>query len=303
MGHEVRVRHYGLEHKLPTGIRHLYYLLRIVPDIAWCDRIVALDTFSVGFPAAVGAALFSKRLAIRTGGDFLWEGYVERTGNKILLREFYAGSLEGLDLKERLIFKLSKWTLHRSTVIFSTVWHRDIWSKPYGLDMGKAYIVENYYGGKEPSEAPQGKTFVGGARNLVWKNLDTLKAVFDSQDVREEKARLETQNYPFERFMQIVKQSYAVILVSLGDISPNMILDAIRHNKPFIITRENGLMDRIGNIAITADPMDKDDIEEKVKWLCTPDNYQSQMDKISKFDFVHSWKDIANEIIDICNKA
>ena len=68
----------------------------------------------------------------------------------------------------------------------------------------------------------------------------------------------------FEKFMERISRCYAVILASLGDISPNMILDAIRHNKPFILTKETGLYDRLKNIAIFVDPENTDDIKEKI---------------------------------------
>jgi hypothetical protein len=57
---------------------------------------------------------------------------------------------------------------------------------------------------------------------------------------------------PYESFLNKMKESYAVVLLSLGDISPNMILDAIRLNKPFVCTKENGLMDRIAGVGVTS---------------------------------------------------
>ncbi len=40
--------------------------------------VVALDTYSVAFPAVLAAMLFRKKLVLRVGGDFLWEQYLER---------------------------------------------------------------------------------------------------------------------------------------------------------------------------------------------------------------------------------
>jgi len=105
-----------------------------------------------------------------------------------------------------------------------------------------------------------------------------------------------------EEFMQKIAHCYATILVSLGDISPNMILDSIRYNKPFILTTENGLMDRIKDIAVVADPKNEDDIRDKVLWLCEKNNYDSQVKKVKDFNFTHTWKEIADEIINIWRK-
>ena len=66
---------------------------------------------------------------------------------------------------------------------------------------------------------------------------------------------------------------------SLGDISPNMIMDAIRYNRPFIVTRETGIYDRIKDIAIFVDPENTEDIAEKIVWLSQPENYEKQKEK------------------------
>ncbi len=97
--------------------------------------------------------------------------------------------------------------------------------------------------------------------------------------------------------MKKISECYATILVSLGDISPNMILESIRYNKPFVITRENGLMDRIGDIALVVDPKNPEDIREKIRWLCVRENYEAQVRKLEGFSFTHTWEEIASEVI------
>jgi hypothetical protein len=81
---------------------------------------------------------------------FLWEGYVERTGDLVLLRDFYKTRLDKFSLKEKIIFYLTKWTLsHTDKVIFSTQWQKDIFMEPYQLHKKdadkKIEIVENRY--------------------------------------------------------------------------------------------------------------------------------------------------------------
>ena len=94
MGHIVSVKTYNIDDKIPTGIRHLYFFLKILPKIIWSDVVFSLDTFSVGLPTVLASKIFNKKCIIRTGGDFLWEQYVERTKNKILLRNFYNTEIE-----------------------------------------------------------------------------------------------------------------------------------------------------------------------------------------------------------------
>lgn len=145
--HRVRVLMYKLENYLPTGVRHLCFFLKMLLALPGVDFILALDTFSVGWPAVLAAKLCGKKIIIRTGGDFLWEGYVERTGDLVLLREFYQTRRDKWNGKERLIFKLTRWTLKNcSAVVFSSKWQKEIWLAPYELSGKRLRIIENCYG-------------------------------------------------------------------------------------------------------------------------------------------------------------
>jgi glycosyltransferase involved in cell wall biosynthesis len=298
-GHSVTVKTYKLEHKLPSIVRHFYYLFKIIPAVISSDFIFALDTFSVGIPATIAAKIFGKKIIMRTGGDFLWEGYVERTGDLVLFKDFYDTTRDKWSKKENTIFKITRWGLTTvSALVFSTQWQKDIFVKAYGLSTKNIYVMENFYGEKIQSVPPQKKNFIAGTRKLKWKNLETLKNSF--RDIKD--AELDLSQYGFDDYTKKISECYATILVSLGDISPNMILESIRLNKPFILTEENGLMDRIGSIAITINPKSEKDIEEKVKWLLDPVNYATQVQKIKNFNFTHTWEQIAHEILDIYNK-
>ncbi len=308
MGHTVYVKTFGIENMIPTGLRHLFYFIKIIPSVIWSDFVFALDTFSVGLPTALACFLFNKKLVIRTGGDFLWEGYVERTGDMALLKDFYKTRLDKFYIKEKIIFYLTKWTLsHTDKIIFSTSWQKDIFLYPYELinknNDGEICIVENRYGEKEKQDIKNiiNKDFIGSTRPLKWKNLGLLNEVFNDPKLSQNGLKLITNEMPYQKFMDMIKESYAVILVSLGDISPHMILDAIRLNKPFIVTEENGLMNRIADISITVNPLDQNDIKEKIDFLLDKDNYNRQVEKIKSFNFIHTWEDIAKEIIEISN--
>jgi hypothetical protein len=312
MGHSVSVKTFGIENKIPTGLRHLFYLIKIIPSVIKSDFVFALDTFSVGLPTAFACFLFNKKLIIRTGGDFLWEGYVERTGDLVLLRDFYKTRLDKFSLKEKIIFYLTKWTLsHTDKVIFSTQWQKDIFMEPYQLHKKdadkKIEIVENryevYHEDTSIKDDIKKFDFVASTRNLKWKNIALLKQVFDDADLKEKSLNLITNEMPYGDFMKLMRESYAIILVSLGDISPHMILDAIRWNKPFILTKENGLLNRIKDIALLVDPKDKDDIKEKIMYLLDKDNYTKQVEKIKNFNFIHTWDQIGREIIKISNNV
>lgn len=299
-GHIVSVKVFSSFNFFPTGVRHLVYFFYILPSVIRSDVIIALDTFSVALPAVVASLIFGKKIILRTGGDFLWEAYVERTGDLVLLKDFYNNSQSKISLKEKIIFKLIQFVLNKvSTVVWSTEWQKNIFMQPYGLQNQKHFIVENYYGEKSFGVLATNKVFVGTTRNLKWKNLSMLKKVFQSEEIVYANAELDTTPLAHSEFLEKIKSSYAVVVASLGDISPNTILDAIMVGKPFIVTKETGLYERIKDVAVFVDPQSPEDIKEKVLWLNNEANYQMQKRKIEAFTFTHTWDEMAEEYLNI----
>jgi|SRR3989344_262082 len=300
IGYRVSVKTFSMEDYLPSGVRHFYFFIKIIPTVISNEIILILDTFSVGLPSVLASKIFGKKSVIRTGGDFLWEQYTERTKKKVFLRNFYRTEMSHFSFKEKIIYKLTKWTLlNSSMVIFSTIWQRDIFIKAYGLNVEKTNIVENFYGPKESNENYESKEFVASARDLAWKNFDILEAVFNKIKLKNLEVALFKDNLPYGQFMEKMKSCFAVILVSLGDISPNMILDAIRLNRPFICTKEVGIYERIKEAGTFVDPLNEEEIEKAVLNLLTEDGYKNAKEKVKNFNFVHTWDEIAGEFIEV----
>lgn len=312
-GHTVSVCNFGAIRFLLSGIRHLAYFFWVLWRSLGADFIFIPDTFSAAVPAVAVGKLLRKKIIIRTGGDFLWEQYVERTGDLVLLRNFYQTRLQKLNTKERIIFRLIGWALRNaSAVVFSTKWQKDIFEKPYRLDVKKCFIVENYYGEKIKPQIQHTdklefvrmssgakKVFVGGTRPLKWKNLARVKEAFAEAQKKDASVVLQWETGSRGRFLLDIETSYAVIIASLGDISPNTILEAIQFGKPFILTRETGLYGRLKDIALWVDPENVSDIAVKVLWLADDMNYKAQTAKVRAFSFTHSWEQIANEILEV----
>lgn len=302
-GLEVSIKTYTIEDKLLTGIRHIVFFLKIIPKIIFSNVIFTLDTYSVGFPSVLAGKIFGKKVIVRTGGDFLWESYVERTNKKVLLKNFYDNEKYNFSTKEKIIFLLTKWTLkNANSIIFSTEWQRDIFVRSYSLDVNKTCVVENYYGPKEADEDYSSKEFVASTRKLVWKNLGLLENIFNELKSSYPNLILFSKNLPYQEFIEKIKVSYAVILVSLGDISPNMIMDAIRFNKPFICTKEIGIYNRIKDAGIFVDPLNEQEIKQAILELLTEDGYKKAKEKVRNFQFVHTWEQITDEFLVVANK-
>ncbi len=304
-GHDVKVAAYRWERAFPTFLRHFLFFLKIFRKGWNADLIIVLDTWSAAVPTMYACKIMHKKYIIRTGGDFLWESYVERTGELILFRDFYRTSLSKLSRKEKIIYKLGGKALRNAArIVYSTSWQKEIFEKAYKLDQGRSSIIENFCGVRDEQIEPENRVFVAGTRDLVWKNLGILKRTFK---VAQEEVILkglkeiefDTTKAVYDNFQERMRRSYAVILTSLGDISPNMIFDAIRLGTPFILTTETGIADRIRDCAIFVDPTDEKDIQTKIVWMSDPVNRKIQAEKIRNFTWVHTWDDISREIISL----
>jgi glycosyltransferase involved in cell wall biosynthesis len=296
-GHVVSVVTYGFEHYLPTGIRHAFFFCKLLFSARGSDAVIALDTFSVGVPAAWLKSLTSVPFIIRTGGDFLWETYVERTGQKIVLSNFYTQK-RALSIKEKIIFQFTRFVLSTvDRIVFSTTYQRDIWLEPYGVSRNKTHLIENYYGPKSHFHEVPEKIFIGYTRELVWKNIDTLERAFMHIKKEYPAVELKTGSVSREQFLRDLEKCYAVVLVSLGDISPNMVLEALQFGKPVLLTKENGLTDRLGDTVLYADPLNEKDIQEKIELLLQPAQYAKYKERAERFNFVHKYETIAEEFL------
>ncbi|PCI30387.1 hypothetical protein COB55_00260 [Candidatus Wolfebacteria bacterium] len=294
-GHEVKVLSYGIEKKLPTGVRHLWFLLRVLLNTRKTDVIIALDTFSVGLPSTIAGNITGTKTIIRIGGDFLWEQYTEH--QIISIKDFY-GSLPKLSFKERLLRKALKYVFNHADVLaFTTAWQRDIEQKAYEFDSEKAVVVANYFGPKKESYSPTRKNFIWAVRPVGFKNKDRLMKAFALARKENPEISLDTNIYPREELMQKISECYAVILPSVSDIGPNIIIESVEHNKPFICTKETGLFETLKDVGRFVDPEDIEDIKDAILELANYDTYSAYKGKVERFSKEHSWGDIAKEYV------
>lgn len=307
--HEVKVAAYRWERAFPPLVRHILYFLKIIRKGWNADLILVLDTWSAAVPAMYACKLMRKKYLIRTGGDFLWESYVERTGDLALFSEFYETRTGRFSRKEKLIFRLGGDALRGAvTIIFSTNWQKGIFEKAYKLDPKKSTVIENYCGVREPIVEPENRMFIAGTRPLRWKNVELLKECFSEaqeaiQRLNLPPIELDCGKAVYDSFVEKIHRSYAVILVSLGDISPNMILDAVKCGTPFIVTKEIGITHLVKDAGIFVDPQNKKDIVDKIIWLADPKNRATQAEKVRQLPFAHSWEEIAGEIVAVWKRA
>ncbi|OHA58406.1 MAG: hypothetical protein A2571_01340 [Candidatus Vogelbacteria bacterium RIFOXYD1_FULL_44_32] len=305
-GVKVRVISYRFERKLPPGLRHILFFLRSLTVVPGSDGIIVLDTFSVGLPAGLAALIFRTPIIVRVGGDFLWEQYVARRQEATTLSSFYLAP-RFFTIKEKIIFKLTKIFLHWATVIvFSTKWQADIWQQPYNISPAKIKYIENFYGHKKntsPRPYPQDFILVWAGRDIFLKNLTLLQEAFALAQVEQPALKLQiVTNVRQAELFQVLDKASALILPSLSDISPNIVLEGLMFNLPMIVTKEMGLKDRLQDTVLYIDSLDISDIKEKILLLASRAGYEQGAKAAANFSFTHSYEAIAEEFINLFSK-
>lgn len=283
LGHKVRVVKYGSVEASILGIwRHAI----------WADKILALDTFSVGFSSVLAAKLFRRKVVIRVGGDFIWSAYVNRTREKLSLPEFYR-NFPRLNVKEKVLFALSGWTIKKANFLaFNTEWQRNIWSSFYKIPDSKTGIVRNYIPEKKEGNAPASKNFLWAGRLIPEKNPKMLKKF--GVDIVTGKSH--------EEVLDKIRNSYATVSFAWTDICPNFILEGISCDKPFIMTRETGLNEMFPKGGIFIDPLSEAEIEKAMKALLEKNIYNKYVDELKSLNLSHNWAKMAEEFIEIWKK-
>lgn len=295
-GETVDVVTFGALKRLPTGVRHIAYFCRLIPHMIGADVVVALDTFSAAIPAIALSRLFRVPVVIRTGGDFLWEQYIERTGDMVILPEFYAKH-QPFTAYERLVFALTRWAVRHALVIFSSAFQRDVWLPAYGIPAGDAPIIENAIAGSFTALPAEKKNFLWYVRGIRFKNEPVLRAAFAKAKERVPEIELETGTLPQNELIEKIRRSYAVILPSISDISPNYILDAIRCGKPFIMTKFSGLAERYGDLGLLCDPRSADDVAAKIVELCDEKVYAEHSRRIAAYPIERTYAQVADDFL------
>ncbi len=302
LGYKVRVSSYGIvEMVLPIGLRHFYFFLKIIPNILWANKVITLDTFSVGVPTIMATKLFGVKSIVRVGGDFLWESYINRTGSKVILSGFYKNR-SPFNTKERIIFSMTKFLITNVDVLaFNTEWQRILWSRAYEISYNKTIVIQNFIPKKELGAGYVVKNFLWVGRDSMVKNLDTLKIVSERIKSKNTEFKLNlVTNLTHKQVLEKIKDCYAVILPSLSDASPNFILEAISFNKPFIVTKETGIGEICPKGGIFINPLDEDDLERAIISMLDSTEYNRFMNELSASSHVNrGWAEVAKDFLNI----
>ncbi|HVV15537.1 MAG TPA: hypothetical protein VHD55_04015 [Candidatus Paceibacterota bacterium] len=291
------------ERLLPWGARHLWYFFRLLPRVIGSDAVLALDTWSVGFPALCAAKLCGEKFLARVGGDILWEGYIERTGEMVPLSGFYA-TKRNFTLKERVIYGVTGFLArHAGMLLFNTLWQMEIWRKAYNIDIGRMRLLENEYSGeRHETPAPRGKKiFLAAGRGIAYKNIAGFEEAFSEAAKRHPDIELDTRPLPREEHLARLAGIYAYVVPSVSEVNSNNIIEALKYGKPFMAPRDSGMFEKLQGLGVFADTLDKKAMEAGLEELLDAEKYKQYVGRIRAFSYTHSWAQIADEVLDTAN--
>lgn len=300
LGHETSLIAFAEVRKYPSGLRHLMFLYLVLFKALRVDTLIILDTVSVALPAVIAGWVLGKKMIIRTGGDFVWEHYVERTGEKVLLSEFYT-ALRALTRKERLLVWIQKYIVFPMTtrIVFSSTYQRDIWAGAYKIPAKKTAIIENSYPLKDLC-AQGGEVFLCAWRPTGFKNIDTLEKAYALAKEKCPGLKLEIfKDIPREELQVRMRTARALVVPSLSEVSPNMAMEALAIGLPVILTSDCGTKDRFGDAVTYIDPKSPAGIADTLCSFMDKQVYADAKRRAEVFAYTRTYVDIASEFLSL----
>ncbi len=146
------------------------------------------------------------------------------------------------------------------------------------------------------------KVFLSPSRDRFIKNKKNIETAFAEVRSRHPEAVLDTKVVSREGLIEKIRKAHAVVVASVSEVSPNMVLDAMQYCVPVIVTRDTGIADRIRGSAIFVDPSSVSDIAKAAETLLDPAAYRARVQAILGREFTHSWNEIAQEFLDLYSK-
>jgi glycosyltransferase involved in cell wall biosynthesis len=220
---------------LPKALRHIAYLCKCLYAARGATLIYALDTVSVGFPAALAARILGKKFVVRVPGDYAWEQGRQRFGVTEQLDAFqskkYSAPVETLRKVQTFVLNSA------SRVVVPSRYMESIVSK--WIDAKKIRVVYSSVDTPVPESIsrPEGFLVVTAARNVPWKGIEGIqKAV-----AREHSWKFFlAENLPRAKALGWVSSADVFVLNSTYEGLSHALIEAMMLGTPVVATRVGG---------------------------------------------------------------
>lgn len=298
-------------------VRYWRYFRTVLNLARRADFIYAQDLVSAGFPAAVVSLVLRKKLVLRLGGDFLWEKMVEEGKTSGPLWNYYQ---QPKGLLESCYLQVYHFVLNRSQlVIFNSQRQADLYRTTFAKQLHQFKVIVNPWLGLISQNANWRKgNLVYAGRLIKLKNLDLLirayqrtgasqKLLLVGEGPQESNLRSQIRKLGLEQkilltgpmlpeqLTALLAESYLMIVPSLTELNPNVVLEALSLGLPVLLTRENGLASEVNKELVTFDPSSEADLAEKLKFLLDENATRAYRKKIQNLRFSQTWEKVLAE--------
>ncbi len=244
-GYKVSVLPFRTVRHLPPGVRHVAYFFKCLAHAWRADIVYALDTLSVGLPAALAAMLLWRPFMVRVPGDYAWEQAQQRFGVEDELDEFqtkrYSWRVEAMRSLQKFVVRRAK-----AVVVPSEYMKRIVsgWLVPSGAEGINPAKVHRIYSSIElpptyelPADRPQGFLVLTIARPVPWKGIDALSDVV----ARERGWVFEhIDGLPHDAAMGWIKSADVFVLNSTYEGLSHLLVEAMALGTPVVATNVGG---------------------------------------------------------------
>ena len=305
----------------PKALQWLFYLALVIRYSAFSTLVYAFDPTASGVLARIGALLFNKPFLIRVGGDPIWEREAEMGKRLMPINNYYE---QGLYLKDKpLLYKIIRKLLRSADkIVVYNQNFKNFYVKYFDASSENIVIIKNPVFRREQGllELPYKSTILFAGRFVSYKNLAMVIRVLknlpqshltligsgpDKKSLQLLAENLQLQHrvefldaLPQEKLFRHIKSSAICIGPALSEFNPNFILEALSFGKPVLLSRGHGLSVDLPE-EFLFDPMNQQELEDKLSQLLKPDNYTKAVRVINNLDLNQNWEDVTDAHLNI----
>ena len=273
-------RIFRVSRKLPKGLRHFVYFIKVIRLGLGADIIFAQDPVSAGLPALLAAKILRKKFVLKVVGDYAWEQGFQRFGAKDLLDDFqnknYGFFIGLLRFIQRKVCKNADYIVTPSFYLKKIVSGWDIEENKIRVIYNAADVPEINFTKEEARKKLTGlsvndKIILSIGRDVPWKGFRQLGVVCDElkKEIPDIKLVLINPALKYSReaiFLNLRAADVFVLNTGYEGLS-HQILESMAIGVPIITTNVGGNPELIkdGQNGLLVKYNDKEELKDAIK--------------------------------------
>lgn len=292
-GHEVEVLVYTrVAKRLPKGISHFVYFLKVLKQAKKAEVILTTDTISAGLPVHFASFFLSKPYILKIGGDYVWEQGFQRWGIRELLDKFLE---KRYGWKVELMRKLQSHVAKRAAKLIAPSKYLASIAEKWGVKKENIAVIYNNISisdllfSKEEARKRSGVAnnevvLLSMGRDVPWKGFKMLEEIIPEIKKSFPKIRLVSGTFSREE-SRLWLQAADIFLLNTGyEGFSHSILAAMVLGLPVLTTPIGGNVEIIenGKSGLLAGYNDKKAWIESISRLLSDSSLQETISKNAK---------------------